>query len=90
MTLDSKIIIPDSLFLQQVDDETILLDTNTQEYFALNELGTLIWDVLSFRQDLNAVKDAVLEKYDVDESTAQKDILAFMEMLLEKKLISLG
>lgn len=90
MTLDSKIIIPDSLFLQQVDDETILLDTNTQEYFALNELGTLIWDVLSFRQDLNAVKDAVLEKYDVDESTAQKDILAFMEMLLEKGLVSVA
>lgn len=87
ITLDTKITIPDTLFLQTVDDDTILLDTNTQEYFSLNELGTTIWDIMSKANNLKEVKKEILEKYEVDEKQVESDILKFVEVLYSKKLI---
>lgn len=87
MTLDTKITIPDTLFLQTVDDETILLDTNTQEYFSLNEVGTIIWNILEEKKDLNEVQKEILNIYDTDENQVKSDILNFFEALKEKKLI---
>ena len=34
-----KYQIPQTVFIQEIDDEIILLDTITQEYFSLNEVG---------------------------------------------------
>lgn len=89
MTLDSKINIPNTLFLQKVDDETILLDTKTQEYFSLNEVGSIIWEILSEKRELKLVKDELLNRYDIDEKQLEKDILSFVEALVEKGLIDI-
>ncbi|PLY04742.1 MAG: hypothetical protein C0625_15850 [Arcobacter sp.] len=89
MTLDSKVIIPDTLFLQKVDEETILLDTVSQEYFSLNEVGSVIWEILSDKKELTLVKDEILARYEIDESQVENDILKFVEALAEKKLITI-
>jgi len=87
MTLDTKITIPDTLFLQTVDDEIILLDTNTQEYFALNEVGSIIWNILEEEKNLRKVHQIILDMYEIDEKQVESDILKFIESLKEKKLI---
>lgn len=87
ITLDTKITIPDTLFLQSVDEDTILLDTNTQEYFSLNEVGSTIWDIMSKVNNLKEVKKEILECYEVDEIQVESDILKFVEALKDKKLI---
>lgn len=89
ITLDTKITIPDTLFLQTVDEDTILLDTNTQEYFSLNKVGTTIWDIMSKVNNLKEVKKEILEIYDIDEKQVESDILKFVEALDEKKLITI-
>ena len=37
-----KYQIPQTVFIQEIDDEIILLDTITQEYFSLNEVGKIL------------------------------------------------
>ncbi|WP_421716496.1 PqqD family protein [Arcobacter arenosus] len=90
MTLDTKINIPDSLFLQKVDDETILLDSNTNEYFSINEIGTLIWETLEEKKDLNSVKEEIISNYEVDEKQVEKDILNFIQEVVNKGLITIS
>ncbi len=89
MTLDTKINIPETLFLQKVDDETILLDSNTNEYFSINETGTLIWETLEEKKDLNSVKEEIISNYEVDEKQVEKDILNFIQEVVNKGLITL-
>jgi hypothetical protein len=90
MTLDTKINIPDTLFLQKVDDETILLDSNTNEYFSINEIGTLIWETLEEKKDLNSVKEEIISNYEVDEKQVEKDILNFIQEVVNKGLITIS
>ena len=53
-----KYQIPQTVFIQEIDDEIILLDTITQEYFSLNEVGKNIIDLISE----NLTKDEMVEE----------------------------
>jgi hypothetical protein len=89
MTLDTIIIIPDTIFVQEVDDEIVLLDSNTQEYFTLNEVGAIFWQVLQDNPKLTQAY-SILKDHFEDAKTLQleEDLLAFVEALVEKRLIT--
>ena len=67
-----KYQIPQTVFIQEIDDEVILLDTTTQEYFSLNEVGKNIIDLISE----NLTKDEMVEElsniYEVDKIQIEK------------------
>ena len=46
ITLDTLINIPDSVYTQEIGEETILLDTQGGRYFCLDSLGTVMWQLL--------------------------------------------
>ena len=84
-----KYQIPQTVFIQEIDDEIILLDTITQEYFSLNEVGKNIIDLISE----NLTKDEMVEElsniYEVDRIQIEKDLITFAKLLEEKGLITI-
>ena len=84
-----KYQIPQTVFIQEIDDEVILLDTTTQEYFSLNEVGKNIIDLISE----NLTKDQIVEElsniYEVDKIQIEKDLRNFAKALEEKGLITI-
>ena len=84
-----KYQIPQTVFIQEIDDEVILLDTITQEYFSLNEVGKNIIDLISE----NLTKDEMVEElsniYEVDRIQIEKDLINFAKLLEEKGLITI-
>ncbi len=84
-----KYQIPQTVFIQEIDDEIILLDTITQEYFSLNEVGKNIIDLISE----NLTKDQIVEElsniYEVDKIQIEKDLTNFAKALEEKGLITI-
>lgn len=89
MNLDTKVIIPETLLIQEVDDEIILLDTNTQEYFTLSEVGKVIFEELKISKNLKDIHTNLLELYEVSSEQLEKDLMNFVSSLAEKKLIFL-
>lgn len=49
--------------------------------FALNELGAFIWKNIPQAENEAQLVDMVLDEYDVDRETAEKDAREFMEKL---------
>ena len=84
-----KYQIPQTVFIQEIDDEIILLDTITQEYFSLNEVGKNIIDLISE----NLTKDEMVEElsniYEVDRIQIEKDLINFAKLLEKKGLITI-
>ena len=84
-----KYQIPQTVFIQEIDDEIILLDTITQEYFSLNEVRKNIIDLISE----NLTKDEMVEElsniYEVDRIQIEKDLINFAKLLEEKGLITI-
>jgi len=90
MNLDQKIKIADSVFAQEVDNEMVLLDMNSENYFGLDEVGSDIWSKMQQRETLREVYDAMLDMYDVSEETLRSDMEIFVDKLLQSGLIMLN
>lgn len=89
MNIKSKVILSNNVFAQEIDDETIILDAITQEYFSLNEIGKVIWSLLSENKNIKEIKAQMLEMYEVPEEQLEKDLLNFLQALAKKGLISI-
>lgn len=53
----------------------------------LNETGAFLWKLLEKSSTESEMVDALLSEYDVDRDTAEKDVKAFMDKLMEAKLV---
>lgn len=87
MDLNTKIKIPQSVFIQEIDDETVILDTKTQEYFSINEVGKNIWDMISKTSSLQKILDELVNIYEVPKEQLKNDMINFLEALNQKGLI---
>ncbi len=87
MNLNQKIIFADTVFAQEVDGEMVLLDMESENYFGLDEVGTAIWQAIQEDGLLQNVLETLLEQYDVEEEVLKKDLIGFVEKLVESGLV---
>ena len=87
MNINSKITLSKNVFAQEIDDETIILDSVTQEYFSINEIGKVIWSLIEEKKNLEEIKAEMLDMYEVPEEQIEKDLLNFIQALEQKGLI---
>jgi len=90
MNFTEKIMIPDTVFAQIVDDEMIIMDVESENYFGLDAIGTQMWQILVEDSSLANLKKMILKMYNVKEDVLEQDIEIFISKLLKNKLITLG
>lgn len=89
MDMNKTVRFSESLFLQQVDDELVLLDMNTESYFGLDSVAGDIWKLLQEGRTIQETFNTLLATYDVGPDTLKKDLVAFVNTLVDNKLASL-
>ena len=89
MNIKSKITLSKNVFAQEIDEETIILDSVTQEYFSINEIGKVIWSLIEEKKNLEEIKAEMLDMYEVPEEQIEKDLLNFIQALEQKRLIKI-
>ena len=90
MTIESNVTLLDSVFLQEVDNETILLDINTEEYFSLNEIAGVFYQLLKEESSLAKVLEELKECFEVPQEQLKTDLIAFVKALKEKGLVTIS
>jgi hypothetical protein len=89
VNIKSKITLSKNVFAQEIDEETIILDSETQEYFSINEIGKVIWSLIEEKKNLEEIKAEMLDMYEVPEEQIEKDLLNFIQALEQKGLIKI-
>ena len=77
---------PDVLF-RELDDEGVLLDLETEQYYTLDDIGVRMWQLLHENKEVDLVIAPLLDEYDVDETTLRKDLAELIARLSEAGLI---
>jgi hypothetical protein len=72
---------------QRIDDDVVVIDLRNSDYFSLNESAAVIWPLLSEGADRGQLVDALVAAYDVDASTAQRDVDGLLADLRARKII---
>ena len=71
----------------KIADEVVMLDVESGFYFGLNSVGSIIWKHLESPLTFDELIVSLMEHFDIDNETCQKDTMEFIEQLLDKNII---
>ncbi len=80
------------LVTRNVVGETIVVPVKSNvgdldSIYTLNELGTMIWELIDGQKTVNQIAEQICITYDVSPEEARKDSLEFLESLEQAGLI---
>lgn len=87
VTLASRIAARQTVFSTSVDDDLILFDPDSGEYYGAGIVGQKIWDLITEECTVETVCGELLEEFDVDRQTCESDVLQFLNELHARGLI---
>ena len=64
-----------------------MLDTEAGRYFALNDVGTYLWELLEQPRSMPELRMAVCAEFDVDAAACEADVSAFLRSLMDSGLV---
>ena len=88
--LTARVVVPDGVLVQELQGESVLLNVNTENYYGLDEVGTRMWAMLSEAPSIADAIDLLLDEYEVERATLERDVDELLTQLLDKKLVELG
>ena len=94
MSKDRAILPHPDVIWREVDGEVVLLNVGTGQYFGLDAVGSEVWILLQSAGPKGAKLDTlcsmVTGQFEVDSSTAERDLTALITDLLAQQLLVLA
>jgi hypothetical protein len=86
-TIPPHVEIGDSVIYQNLQDEVVILNMTSQEYYGLDSIGASMWKMLLDYRDVGTVADRMTAMYDVERETVLNDLNALVRRLLDSGLL---
>jgi hypothetical protein len=88
MDLDTRLSVPPQVMSRLVGDETVLLDLESGMYFGLEGVGQRVWELIGEDLALREIVAIIVSEYEIEQSEAQADVIAFVHDLVERGLLA--
>lgn len=72
----------------ELSGETVILEMGSGRYFALDPIGTRVWQLLQSASTAESLCDRLVQEYDVDPETCRRDLSILLNQMVENGLIS--
>ena len=90
LTLEINIKIPPHVIFTAVDGTAVLLNTQTNQYFSLDNVGARFWELLKGGYVLREIYRMLLTEYEVAPATLGQDILELVTSLEKNGLVAVN
>lgn len=75
------------IFSSEIDGEAIMMNIENNAYYSMGEIGNRVWQLLDNPTTIKDICEQLTQEYDVSMEQCQKDIITFLNQLLENNLI---
>ncbi len=72
-----------------LEEEFIILNFKDSAYYGLDAVGTYVWNLIQEPKTISELEKSILNEYNVDAKTCEKDLITLLEQLKEKGLIEI-
>jgi hypothetical protein len=72
---------------REIQGEAVLLELASGRYFAVNKVGTTVWEALGEGITVAELEARIVEEFDVDDVTAWRDLEDFLKDLHKHGLV---
>ena len=83
-----RAIVPSNVLIRFLDQESVLLNLNTERYFGLDPVGTRMWQLVTSMPTIDVAYFQLIEEFDVDPVTLRSNLAELLEHLVENGLIA--
>jgi hypothetical protein len=87
-------LLPDAVVVRRaepltaaVDDELVMLDPRSSQYFALDPVGHRVWELLAEPRSVASLCSTLEGEFEVAPEDCRADVLAFLEQLQKAELL---
>lgn len=75
------------LVWSDLEGDTVVLDAEAGTYYTLNEVAASVWKKIDGKNCVGDIVELLLEEYDVDRPTLEKDLESLVADLKDKGLV---
>jgi hypothetical protein len=89
VSFQHRVTIPQSVMFRQLEGESVILDTDSEIYYGLDEVGTRMWILLTGSGSISQAYQGLLEEYEVEPEKLRQEMTDLIEQLREKGLLEI-
>jgi len=89
VTFTDRAAAPAHVLVRLLDQESVLLNLETEKYFGLDETGTRMWQLVTASPSIDAAYQELLTEYDVEPGTLRENLTELLGHLIEHGLLQI-
>jgi len=90
ISFSDRVTVPEGVLISQLQEESVILNLNSERYYGLDDVGTRFLSVLTTSDSIETAYDLLRNEYDVDPQVLRQDLLALVENLIDQGLLIRG
>jgi hypothetical protein len=90
ISFSDRLKIPDDVLISNLQDESVILNLDSERYYGLDSVGTRMLSVLTTSDSIEAAYNTLIQEYDVDDEVLRRDLLAMVESLVEQGIVQIS
>jgi coenzyme PQQ synthesis protein D (PqqD) len=87
VTFSDRAAAPAHVLVRLLDQESVLLNLESEQYFGLDETGTRMWQVVTTSPNIDAAYQELLAEYDVQPEMLCENLNELLGHLVEHGLL---
>jgi len=88
ISFSDRVKVPDDVLISNLQDESVILNLDSERYFGLDDVGTRFLSVLTTSDSIEAAYKKLVQEYDVDGAVLRQDLLALIESLINQGILT--
>lgn len=89
-SFSDRVKIPDGVLISKLQEESVILNLDSERYYGLDDVGTRILTVLTTSESIEAAYETLVKEYNIDAQVLRRDLLELVEQLVEQGLIKIS
>ena len=90
ISFSDTVRVPDDVLISNLQDESVILNLDSERYYGLDSIGTRILSVLTTSESIEAAYNTLVQEYDIDGQALRQDLIALVENLVAQGLVTVS
>ena len=87
ITSDMTVVVSKVQVSCDLGGEASILNLNSSVYYGLDAVGARVWNLIQVPVKVATIRDTLLQEYDVERETCERDLLDLLGQLAAAELI---
>jgi hypothetical protein len=90
VSIKDRVTLPEEVLVSGLEEESVLLNLESEHYYGLDEVGTRMFSVLTTSNSIEAAFETLSKEYDVDQEVLRQDLISLVDQLVSKGLVEIS